>query len=352
MTFVSSLRYEDDLSDAQKKRVVEGMQRLRRCFSDQGEPPLRTMDDTVVIATWNLREFGKSKFGYRSPEPYYYIASIIERFDLVALQEVRSLYSLQRLCKLLGSHWDYLVTDVTLGRGGNAERMAYLYDMRKIHFSGLAAELVLPDKSKTEPAVQLARSPYIAGFRAGWAQINLCTVHIYYGESIKDDPRRVREIEDLASTIAENARGYYSGRAPKNDETSRKKPEDILLLGDFNIFNRQDVTMEALTRAGFEVPDALGQIPGSNVKRNKHYDQIAYYRQTATMQATGRAGVFDFFEHVYRRDDEAEYAMEVPKGSFTNWRTFQMSDHLPMWCEFRIDSMDDYLGKLAKEFGA
>jgi len=26
-----------------------------------------------------------------------------------------------------------------------------------------------------------------------------------------------------------------------------------------------------------------------------------------------------------------------------------MSDHLPMWCEFRIDSMDEYLKKLAKE---
>src|SRR5690606_5118218 len=300
MAFVSSLRYEDELSLAQKKRVVEGIQRLRQCFRDQGEPPLRTMDDSVVIATWNLREFGKSKFGYRSPEPYYYIASVIDRFDLVALQEVRSLYSLQRLGTLLGSHWDYLVTDVTLGRGGNAERMAYLYDTRKIRFSGLAAELVLPDRKKDKPAVQLARSPYIAGFRAGWAQINLCTVHIYYGASVKDDPRRVDEIRNLASTIADNARGYYSGRAPKNDETSRRKPEDILLLGDFNIFNREDVTMEALTQAGFQVPDALARIPGSNVQKNKHYDQIASYRKTATMQATGRAGVFDFFEHVYR----------------------------------------------------
>ena len=347
MTFVSSLKYEDELTTAQKQRVVSGMQRLRECFHAKGEPPLRTMDDTVIIATWNLREFGKSKFGYRGPEPYYYIASIIDRFDLVALQEIRSLYALQHLCGLLGSHWSYLITDVTLGPGGNAERMAYLYDNRKVRFSGLAAELVLPDKNK-KTAVQLARSPYIAGFHAGWAQINLCTVHIYYGKALKDDPRRVREIKDLASTIATNARGYYSGRAPRNDDSSRRKPEDILLLGDFNIFNREDVTMEALTGAGFKVPEALGQIPGSNVERDKHYDQIAYYKQTATMQATGRAGVFDYFEHVYRDADASVYTSEVPKGSFANWRTFQMSDHLPMWCEFRIDSMDEYLNQLAK----
>lgn len=350
MTFISSLRYEDELTTPQKQRVVEGMQRLRACFADKGEPPLRTMDDSLVIATWNLREFGKSKFGYRSPEPYYYIASIIERFDLVALQEIRSLYSLQRLQSLLGSHWDYLVTDVTLGRSGNAERMAYLYDTRKVRFSGLAAELVLPEAK--DATVQLARSPYIAGFRAGWAQINLCTVHIYYGKSVKDDPRRVREITDLAKTIADNARGYYSGRAPKNDETSRQKPEDILLLGDFNIFNRADVTMEALTKAGFSIPEALGQIPGSNVDRNKHYDQIAFYRNTATMQATGRAGTFDFFEHVYRKEDEALYRDDIPSGTFKNWRTFQMSDHLPMWCEFRINSIDSYLKRLAETLAA
>lgn len=351
MTFVSSLRSEKDLSTQQKRRVVEGMQRLRTSFADKGEPPLRNMDDTVVVASWNLREFGKSKFGYRGPEPYYYIASILDRFDLVALQEIRSLYSLQRLRTLLGSHWDYLVTDVTLGRSGNAERMAYLFDTRKVRFSGLAAELVLPDKAKGT-TLQFARSPYIAGFRAGWAQLNLCTVHIYYGKGVKDDPRRVREITDLAKTIADNARGYYSGRAPVNDDTSRAKPEDILLLGDFNIFNRQDVTMEALTKAGFSVPEGLEQIPGSNVARNKHYDQIAHYRTRATLRPTGHAGVFDFFEHVYRLEDESVYKKEVPKGTYKNWRTFQMSDHLPMWCEFRIDSMDDYLKQLAKEFGA
>lgn len=350
MTFVSSLRDEKDLSTAQKRRVVEGMQRLRANFSGTGQPPLRTMDDSVVVATWNLREFGKSKFGYRSSEPYYYIASIIDRFDLVALQEIRSLYSLQRLRSLLGSHWDYLVTDVTLGRSGNAERMAYLYDTRKVRFSGLAAELVLPQSKKD--AVQFARSPYIAGFRAGWAQMNLCTVHVYYGKSVKDDPRRVKEIADLAKTIADNARGYYSGRAPLNDDMSRKKPEDILLLGDFNIFNRKDVTMEGLTRSGFVVPEGLGEIPGSNVERNKHYDQIAFYKTSATMRPTGRAGVFDFFEHVYRLADEAAYRKDVPSGTFKNWRTFQMSDHLPMWCEFRIDSMDDYLKRLAKDFEA
>lgn len=121
------------------------------------------------------------------------------------------------------------------------------------------------------------------------------------------------------------------------------------MLGDFNIFNRRNVTMEAITQAGFVVPEELNSIPGSNVAKDKHYDQIAYYKCLAHMQPTGRAGVFDFFEHVYRLEDEAAYAQECterPGRSFKDWRTYRMSDHLPMWIEFGIDDSDAYLGTL------
>jgi len=65
------------------------------------------------------------------------------------------------------------------------------------------------------------------------------------------------------------------------------------------------------------------------------------------MQATGRAGVFDYFEHVYRDADAPVYKTEVPKGTFNNWRTFQMSDHLPMWIELRVDFSREYLESLS-----
>ena len=349
MTTIADLRHAD-LTRDRKLRVVTGLQRLRDALRAAGGPPDRTVDSGLIIATWNIREFGKSKYGYRSDEPYYYIAEILSRFDLVALQEVRSLYSLQRITGILGSDWDYLVTDVTFGTSGNSERMAFIFDRRKVRFAGLAAEIVLP-KPPDKEVLQLARSPYVAGFRAGWAQINLCTVHIYYGKSVKDDPRRVEEIRALAKLLADNAGQFRSGRAPKDDEMQGAKGENLLLLGDFNIFNRNDVTMAGLTGAGFVVPAGLESIPGSNVKKDKHYDQIACFKKTTGLTPTGRAGVFDYFEHVYRLSDEAAYRPDVPAGkTFTDWRTYQMSDHLPMWCEFRIDDMDAYLASLQLEF--
>lgn len=148
-------------------RTVAGLKRLRSGLAN--ELPTRTATDTLLLATWNLREFDSGKYGYRTDEAYYYIAEVVSRFDLIAIQEVRAgLFGLQRLRRLLGPSWEYVVTDVTLGASGNSERLAYLYDTRKVNFTGLAAELVLPPSKEPEPqVVQFARSPYVAGFRVG-----------------------------------------------------------------------------------------------------------------------------------------------------------------------------------------
>lgn len=108
--------------------------------------------------------------------------------------------------------------------------------------------------------------------------------------------------------------------------------------------------MRALLRRGFLVPEAIRQIPeGTNVDRTKFYDQIAVHRRRghAPKVEVLKAGVFDFFDHVFRdrerhpdAHDEAHLAARMrelmPDGrrwSFDRWRTYQMSDHLPMWVE-------------------
>ena len=87
---------------------------------------------------------------------------------------------------LLGSWWRYLLTDVTLGRRGNEERLAFLYDSRKVTFGGFASQVVLPPlesrKGARTPAEQLARTPFLVGFRSGWLKFNICTAHILYGK--------------------------------------------------------------------------------------------------------------------------------------------------------------------------
>ena len=93
---------------------------------------------------------------------------------------------------------------------------------------------------------------------------------------------------------------------------------------------------------------------GSNVKQDKIFDQIAFIAPDLKDKLEDcNAGVFNFYESVYRAEDEAVFRPDIPKtasgnpGRYNDWRTYQMSDHLIMWCEFDVDQTDTYLQFLA-----
>jgi endonuclease/exonuclease/phosphatase family metal-dependent hydrolase len=334
-----------------RRRAAAGLLSLRRRL--RKEVPPRTIEETLLLATWNVREFGRNKmFGPRLPEALHYIAEIINHFDLVALQEVKeNLADLKRLVQILGNWWEYLVTDVVAGRAGNTERIAFLYDTRKVKFDHLAGEVTLPEKGNV--SWQLARTPFLCTFRTGWRRFSLCSVHIYYGESKNIDPRRLEEIERLAEFLATK-----NTRRQKDDNG---EPESIILLGDFNIFSPQDETFQALLKHGFVVPE-FGE---TNLGQDKHFDQIAFHDPRALLWPKDRAlplkklprkGVFRFLDSVFRDQDSESYGPEMEatcgakftkaknkKAFFNKWRTFQMSDHFPLWVELRIDFSDAFI---------
>ena len=334
------------------KRIAEGLLRLRTKLD--AEVPVRTREETLLLATWNIREFDSTKYGSRTDDAFFYLAEVISRFDLVAVQEVRSnLSPLDRLARTLGFWWKYVVTDVTEGTRGNQERMAFLFDSRKVRFGGLAGEVVLPPvtvkdakgKRILQPADQLYRTPYLCAFQAGWFKFMISTVHIVYGGAKANEPDRIREISEVA--------GFLQKRAADPDAWS----PNLILLGDFNIFAREDDTFKAIVDRGFSVPEALQSLPGSNIQKNKHYDQIAFSTHAKAAVECSMAGVFDFYECVFRAQDEKTYAGMIGDGYekaaaksarsattyYKNWRTFQMSDHLPMWIELQVDFGERYL---------
>lgn len=349
--------YQIDSSNEAGRRTAERLVALRERLAV--EVPPRTLNDTLLLGTWNIREFDSAAYGARLDESFYYIAEIISHFDLVAVQEVREeLDALKRLNSILGGFWKYIVTDVTEGTPGNRERLAYLYDSRKVRFNGLAGEVVIPPKEiknkkgktiRYEPSDQLYRTPFLVGFNAGWAKFMLCTVHILYGEDTADNPKRVQEIKLVADFLAERADRESAGR------------NNLVLLGDFNIYGRGDKTMAAITNAGFTVPEVLRDVPATNVgKEKRHYDQMAFKVRAHRLKALS-AGVFDFYNVVFTDDDQQLYVRDMQpaydvtsKGKKRNaagkrtyyrtyWRTHQMSDHLLMWVELGIDFGEEYL---------
>lgn len=329
----------------EQQRTIERILRLRRQLDE--EIPPKTATETLLLATWNVREFGDN----RRTESLFYIAEIISRFNLVALQEVAAdLKGLENLMKILGHGWDYIVTDSTEGTAGGGERTAFIYDKNKIFFRNIAGEIVLPQTQLIQGELQFARTPYCVAFQAGWFKFHLTTVHIYYGSSSGLDPRRVEEIGSIAKFL-----------------TKRGKKEDTsyILLGDFNIPKCGDAAMQALEKNGFHIPDCIKQHP-TDLGKSKHYDQIAFNlklekNMTVFSEKNQKAGAFDFTKSVYTVDDAHIYSQyfdakyregksekEIEKYFLSKWRTFQMSDHLPLWVELKIDFSDQYLQNIEK----
>jgi len=201
--------------------------------------------------------------------------------------------------------------------------------------------------------LQFARSPFLVTFQAGWLKFILCTVHIYYGSGRGGLARRNGEIRKLTRFLSERARSEHDSDADNF----------FFVLGDFNIVGKNHVTWQSLHENGFMVPEQLRKIPaGSNVARDKAYDQIAFWQPDARPDPgspfidVGNAGIFDYFRYVFRWgdddpdcEDERYYARHTAKHRLTykEWRTFQMSDHLPMWIELRTDFGTDYLSALS-----
>jgi len=116
--------------------------------------------------------------------------------------------------------------------------------------------------------------------------------------------------------------------------------------------------MKALKKHDFLIPKELGP---SNMLKDKFYDQIAFRVRPQELEfVKGGAGVFDFYKSVFRKNDadfeaykdmlakdkKGTGAAKHEKYYADTWRTFQMSDHLPMWVQLKIDFSDQYLHKL------
>jgi hypothetical protein len=208
----------------------------------------------------------------------------------------------------------------------------------------------MPENTFDDSFKQFARTPFLISFQSGWLKLNLCTVHIYYGDATDEGKleQRRSEISALTASLAAKAKGEFK----YNDKTF------MGVLGDFNILGKGHPTMEALESNDFLIPDQLKSIPGSNVARNKAYDQIAFWKPSRIAGYMRldiiAANIFDYYEHVFKTEDEPIYRNESGNGlkstsRFDTWRTYKMSDHLPMWIELKTDFSNEYLKQISEE---
>lgn len=376
-----------DIKNDRKQLVIDNILNLKRSLKSQ--IPKKRLDTNLIIATWNIRDFDSNKFGHgpRLTESYYYIAQIITSFDLIAIQEVnKNLRAFDRLMYILGKDWDYITTDVTAGKSGNQERMTFVFDARRVSFKNIAGEVVLPKNKLIQGDVQFARTPFMVSFQSGWTKFSLCTVHIYFGaDSGAKLERRKSEIEGIAQFLKKKA------------DTDK---ETLIVLGDFNIVDHEHETMKKLIRNGFSIPEQIRDRPvGTNTFQNKFYDQIGIRSKSEFFKLgenKNSAGTMNFYRNILRKNQFEEYRPYVEKSIknqiankekslaklktrpapdtdkiantekaitvlkkvlasnnklleyyYKEWKTFQLSDHLPMWVEIKTDHSNAYLESIS-----
>lgn len=345
-----------DFTNAQKIRTIDNLLILRQYIAKNIE--VRKTDRNLILSSWNLKEFGHLK--KRLPESYFYIAEIISNFDLVAIQEIKSgLKDLEILMKLLGKDWQYLINDVTEGKDGNSERFAYLYDTRRVNFTGLAGEILLWKElfADGEEVFQLKRTPYITGFRADWKTFSLLNVHLQPNDNQAGRELRKKEVDLLLKALA----------AKKKKKTLWT--DNIIVLGDFNLYKKDTEIVEIFNKNQFFESDILQGLNTNTAISKETFDRMFFsrndYFKTPSKAEGNKGGVVEIFEIVYILDHFKNYENEMKahkenpadlidevklkKYFQNNWRKTQLSDHKPIWIELIIDSSDDFLMEKKKE---
>jgi endonuclease/exonuclease/phosphatase family metal-dependent hydrolase len=297
----------------------------------------------LLIATWNIREFGGLTEKWRSTESdipkrdldsLCCIAEIVSRFDVVAIQEAQAnLKALRHMLKLLGSSFSVILTDPVEDDKGDNERLAFVFDRDRVEVSGLACELVVPYSWSPEkrpktgiPSIalkrQFARTPYAVAFKRLDATFILVTLHVYWGaKSGLGVVERGRELSAIATWLREWAR----------DENSWD--HNLVCLGDFNIDRRGSKLWQDFTSTGLTVPEELDRprtIFGEGT--DNFFDQIAWF--TANKDGTdpllslrygGIGGSFDWIQTALADTNLSKQQ-----------KSFRISDHYPLWIEFEV----------------
>jgi exonuclease III len=292
--------------------------------------PPKKLEQNLLIATWNIRAFGDLTEKWKSetkdsPKRDLHaisaIAEILKRFDVIAVQEVKAnLKALRHTMKLMGDNYSFILTDVNQGNVGNGERMAYIFDTRRVQLSGLACELVVPDEWRTSPngfiSEQFVRSPYAVSFRSKDQTFILATLHILYGNKSTD---RVNELKGIAKWMASWSKDTYSYH------------QNLIILGDFNIDERGDLLNQTFISEGLTIAPQLADVTvtRSIFDETKFYDQIAWFNgvnntpQLSMQLVSG--GSYNFVGKALANRNLTKLNL-----------SWMLSDHYPLWAEFKL----------------
>ncbi len=235
------------------------------------------------------------------------LADIVNQFDVVAIQEVRSkdeflIPNFVQLVNRSGRRFDRVIGP-RVGYTTNKEQYVFLFDTQKVEVDRQSIYTV------SDPDGLLHREPLVATFRT---RVDPDQAFTFTLVNMHTDPDEADKEMDVLAEVYKVVR------------RSSREEDDIILLGDFNVDDRN------LGRLG-QLPEMLPLIAGvwTNTRQNKQFDNLIIHRPSTT-EYSGRSGVFDFMRF----------------KNLSLQQALQVSDHFPVWAEFSIYERDS-VGRVA-----
>jgi len=246
----------------------------------------------LTICTFNIRIFSNKS---RTDEDLRYIAGILKKYDLVAIEELRDETVLRRtVAELKVQGFDYAYEASPPVGHGVKERYAFLYRPDKV--TVIKHGKIYPDANN-----EFIRPPYYAYFKSGKFDFILVANHILFGNSLST--RRL-ELKALSKAYS-----YIQNEDPKE--------KDVIVVGDFNCPPTDEGwsdIKEYPTMVYLIKPPAKTTITDTSL-----YDNFWFQTQYVT-EYTGKEGIDKFDETIFDNDDKK--ASKV------------VSDHRPVWAVF------------------
>ena len=255
---------------------------------------------TFRLATWNIRIFSDNS---RNDEELQLIANVLIDYDFIAIVELRDenvLKRTERILEFMGKDYDYLMSGKVGGKV--KERYAFLFDRRIVKV--FADGKLFPDPNDT-----FFREPYFATFKAGNFDFTAIVVHVIWGTSVGERRSEVQGLANVYQAVQE----------------SNGAEQDVILLGDFNRNPDDQKAYQPLMQISgmLHVVDLPSK---SHIKDSSLYDNI-FFQSSHVTEYTGESGVDRFDETDFGNNDRAA--------------SLAVSDHRPVWGEFRTDIDDD-----------
>jgi deoxyribonuclease-1-like protein len=267
-----------------------------KSFSQNTNELISSNTEALKIATWNIRDLGRTK----DANEILQIANIIRDIDIVAIQEVvaKDPAGAQAVAKIvdelnrMGSKWDYRISDPTKSPSVYmSERYAFLWKTSKV-------KLLTRAYLDTALQAECYREPFIGKFQLKRGGEPFFVIN-FHSRKYNENPEK--EIIFF------------------KDYSERLKSNKILIVGDFNL-NENHIVWINLYEQGYNsaVKNSKTTLK-QKCKRGRYLshaiDNIYYSKRVMSVNS----GVIDFVKNC-----ESLNAARM------------ISDHLPVFLEFNI----------------